>query len=257
MRAAGQLVAEAHQRVSEMLEPGIPTRAIDAVVARLFASHGAIPLFKGVPGSVPYPSVTCISVNEQVVHGIPGDRELQEGDIVSVDTGCRLNGWCADAAWTYSVGQIDELKQRLLQVGKSTLALAICEMGRRRNWIEVAELMELEVRQAGFEPVEEFVGHGIGREMHEDPQVVNCVNEQTRRADFSLRPGLVLAIEPMVNAGSRHVRVQDDGWTVVTADGQPSVHFEHTVALTDGGPEILTEGVGKNSMRSGPIDDGS
>ncbi len=246
MRAAGRLVAEAHRRVSEMLEPGIPTQAIDAVVGRLFASRGAIPLFKGVAGSVPFPAVTCISVNEQVVHGIPGNRKLQEGDIVSVDTGCRLNGWCADAAWTYSVGRIDKLKQQLLNVGKSTLALAIREMGHRKSWIDVAELMEQAVKRAGFELVEEFVGHGIGREMHEDPQVVNCVNEQARRSDFSLRPGLVLAIEPMVNAGSRHVRVQNDGWTVVTADGQPSVHFEHTVVLTESGPEMLTEGVGEN-----------
>jgi methionyl aminopeptidase len=240
MRAAGRLVARAHGLIRAMVEPGVTTGQLDAVVERLFAEHGATPLFKGVPGKVPFPAVCCISVNEQVVHGIPGLRRLEKGDIVKVDTGCRLNGWCGDAAWTYAVGEIDPLKKRLMQIGEENLYLAIRETGRARRWSEVATAMERHVRQAGFTVVEQFVGHGIGREMHEDPQVPNFVSQQLKRHDFRLEPGLVLAIEPMVNAGSKNVRVLRDHWTVETKDKKPSVHFEHTVAITESGPDILT-----------------
>jgi methionyl aminopeptidase len=244
MRPAGALVAEAHARVREMLTPGVTTRELDRAVEALFEERGAAPLFKGVPGKVPYPAVTCISTNEQVVHGIPGEYALREGDIVSFDTGCRLNGWCGDAAWTYPVGRTDEEKQRLLDVGAGTLRCAIASLAECRKWSQVASRMERFVRDAGFSVVEEFVGHGIGREMHEDPQVPNFVGRNIRQHDFPLQPGLVLAIEPMVNAGSKNVRILSDHWTIVTEDGRPSVHFEHTVALTEKGPIVLTEGVG-------------
>lgn len=244
MRDAGRLVAEAHRLVRGLVRPGITTGEIDAAVERLFAERGASPLFKGVPNAMPgkarFPAVCCISVNEQVVHGIPGDRVLVEGDIVKVDTGCRLNGWCGDSAWSYAVGEIDEVKRKLMEVGEENLMLAIRECGIRKRWSEVAELMERHVRQAGFSVVEQFVGHGIGREMHEDPQVPNFVSSQLKRHDFRLEPGLVLAIEPMVNAGTKNVRVMKDHWTVETKDHKPSVHFEHTVAITTNGPEILT-----------------
>jgi methionyl aminopeptidase len=227
-----------------MIEPGVTTAEIDRAVEQLFAEHGATPLFKGVPnptrGKAAFPSVCCISVNEQVVHGIPGDRPLVAGDLVKVDTGCRLNGWCGDSAWSYAVGEVDEVKQRLLEVGEANLMLAIAESGRCRRWSEVAAAMEEHVHAAGFSVVEQFVGHGIGREMHEDPQVPNFVSGQLKRQDFRLEPGLVLAIEPMVNAGSKSVRVLPDHWTVETKDRKPSVHFEHTVAITSNGPEILT-----------------
>lgn len=245
MRQAGRLVARAHQLVRQSLEPGLTTREVDAVVERLFEEHNATPLFKGVPGEVPFPAVTCISVNQQVVHGIPSDRKLQQGDIVSVDTGCRLNGWCGDAAWTYPVGEVDPLKRRLLQVGEKTLNVAIRELPRRALWSQVAGMMEKTVKQAGFAVVEEFVGHGIGQEMHEDPQVPNFIGKKLREHDFRLEPGLVLAIEPMVNAGTKRVKILSDHWTVETADGKPSVHFEHTIALTSDGAEVLTEGVGR------------
>lgn len=244
MREAGRLVALAHQLVREMLEPGVKTREIDAAVEQHFARHHATPLFKGVAGPIPFPAVTCISINEQVVHGIPGERELCEGDIVSVDTGCRLNGWCADAAWTYPVGVVSPLIQRLLDAGESTLSVAVEEVGRQQVWSQVARLMVNQVRQSGFSFVEDFVGHGIGREMHEDPQVPNYTSPETREHDFRLQPGLVLAIEPMLNAGSGEVCIVEDYWTVETLDQQPSVHFEHTVALTDDGPLVVTEGVG-------------
>jgi methionyl aminopeptidase len=240
MREAGRLVARAHQLVREMVEPGVTTGEIDEVVEKLFAEHDATPLFKGVPGKVPFPSVCCISVNEQVVHGIPGSRKLVAGDIVKVDTGCRLNGWCGDSAWTYAVGEIDPLKRKLMKIGEENLFVAIRELGRCRRWSQVAELMEKHVRQAGFSVVEQFVGHGIGREMHEDPQVPNFVSDQLKKYDFRIEPGLTLAIEPMVNAGTKQVRVLNDHWTVETKDRKPSVHFEHTVAITPEGPAILT-----------------
>ena len=244
MQQAGRLVADAHQVIAEMIEPGISTRELDSAVERLFEENNATPLFKGYPGEVPFPAVTCISVDEQVVHGIPGERRLREGEIVSVDTGCRLNGWCGDAAWTYPVGKIDPLKQRLLEVGESVLEVAIREIGRQKWWSDVAEIMVRHAENAGFSVVEEFVGHGIGCEMHEDPQVPNYVSEELRKHDFRLEPGLVVAIEPMINAGTKEVGLLQDHWTVQTVDGRPSVHFEHTVALTADGPLVLTEGVG-------------
>jgi methionyl aminopeptidase len=242
MRSAGRVVAEAHRLVRTLIAPGITTAEIDLAVERLFEQRGAQPLFKGVPGKVPFPAVCCISVNEEVVHGIPGNRALQAGDIVKVDTGCRLDGWCGDSAWTYAVGEVSEECRELMRVGQENLELAIREMGRSERWSQVAEKMESHVRDSGFSVVEQFVGHGIGREMHEDPQVPNFVSKQLLRQDFRLVPGLVLAIEPMVNAGGKTVRILSDHWTVETRDKRPSVHFEHTVAITDQGPSILTDG---------------
>ncbi|MBI2826799.1 MAG: type I methionyl aminopeptidase [Planctomycetia bacterium] len=243
MRKAGLVVWEAHQVAASMVRPGVTTGEIDAAVAKLFQDKGAVPLFLGVPGVVPFPAVTCISINEEVVHGIPGARRLLEGDVVSVDTGCRLDGWCGDSAITHPVGQVEPRVMRLLAVTKGVLDLAIELMGKRRRWSEVASEMESYVREAGFSVVESFVGHGIGREMHEDPQVPNFVSKQLRRnGDFELRPGLVIAIEPMVNMGTKRVKGMPDHWTQVTQDGLPSAHFEHTVAITESGPVALTAG---------------
>ncbi len=244
MQRAGQIVAEAHQVARKMIRPGVSTKEIDAAVEELFARRHAVPLFKGVPGRVPFPAVTCISVNDEVVHGIPGDRVLQEGDIVSLDTGCRLGGWCGDAAWTYPVGEVDDEKQRLMASGQRVLELAIRELGRCKTWSQVAGQMVAAVAEDGFSMVEDLVGHGIGRDMHEDPQVPNYVSRGLRRFDFEIQPGLVVAIEPMVNAGGKQVRLLADHWTIAAVDGRPSVHFEHTVAVTESGPQILTEGVG-------------
>ncbi|HEX6985473.1 MAG TPA: M24 family metallopeptidase, partial [Planctomycetaceae bacterium] len=168
-----------------------------------------------------------------------------EGDIVSVDTGVRYRGWCGDAAWTYPVGKVDASRQALLEAGEAVLKLAIAEFGRRRYWSEVAAEMEAFAFERGYGVVRDFVGHAIGREMHEDPQVPNFVGDDMDEQDFPLSPGLVLAIEPMLNGGDDEVRVLPDGWTVVTEDGEPSVHFEHTVALTADGPVVLTAGVGE------------
>jgi methionyl aminopeptidase len=240
MREAGRLVARAHQIVRGMIGPGVTTGALDAAVEELFETEGAVSLFKGYPGRVPFPAVCCISVNEQIVHGIPGDRKLEPGDLVKVDTGCRLNGWCGDSAWSYAVGEIDAVKTKLMRVGEENLMLAIEALKTATRWSQVAEQMQKAVRAAGFSVVEQFVGHGIGRKMHEDPQVPNYVSPQLMKQDFRIEPGLVLAIEPMVNAGTKDVRILKDHWTVETKDRKPSVHFEHTVAITEAGPVVLT-----------------
>ena len=243
MRKAGLLVWQAHEVAASRVRPGVTSGEIDAAVERFFAENEAVPLFKGVPGHVPFPAVTCISINEEVVHGIPGNRKLAEGDIVSIDTGCKVDGWCADAAVTVSVGRIDPEKQRLLDVTRRVLELAIELMGTSSRWSEVAAEMEAYVKDNKFSVVEAFVGHGIGRQMHEDPQVPNFYSNQLRRSgDFRLVPGLVIAIEPMVNMGTKRVQTRTDHWTQSTADGRPSAHFEHTVAITESGPFVLTSG---------------
>ncbi|HVA46608.1 MAG TPA: type I methionyl aminopeptidase [Pirellulales bacterium] len=243
MRRAGLLVWQAHQAAGALVKPGATTAEIDLAIERHFAEHNAVPLFKGVQGTVPFPAVTCISINEEVVHGIPGPRRLVEGDVVSIDTGCKLDGWCGDAAVTRAVGQVRPEMRRLLDVTKGTLDLAIDLMKVKTRWSQVAAEMELYVRDAGFYVVETFVGHGIGREMHEEPQVPNFCSKQFRKSgDFDLRPGLVIAIEPMVNMGTGKVKGMPDHWTQVTKDGKPSAHFEHTVAMTKEGPVKLTAG---------------
>jgi methionyl aminopeptidase len=252
MRKAGLLIWQAHQIAADMVRPGATTAEIDARVEAFFHEHGAVPLFKNYPnqqkGKRPFPGVTCMSFNEEVVHGIPGPRVLRDGDILSVDTGCKLNGWCADAAVTHRVGSVSPVVQKLLDVTRGVLRLAIELMGKKSNWGEVAGEMAAYVEQAGFSTVEEFVGHGIGHDMHEEPQVPNYVSPQIkkRQGNFPLRPGLVIAVEPMVNIGSKKVRLLSDDWTMVTRDGKPSAHFEHTIAITASGPRVLT---------AAPVDD--
>jgi methionyl aminopeptidase len=241
MREAGKLVARALVICREMARPGVRTLEIDQAVEAFYAHHGAQPLFKGYPGQkVPFPAVTCISLNEQVVHGIPGPRVIRDGDLVKIDTACKLNGWCADAAITLIVGEVRPEWRRLVQVGWETLELARVEMGRRRMWSEVAQAMQRHVEKAGFSVVTQYVGHGIGRTMHENPQVPNFFNHETKKANFKLEEGLTLAIEPMVNMGRADTRVLSDHWTVVTRDGMPSVHVEHTFALTREGVAVIT-----------------
>ena len=241
MRRAGLVVWQAHQAIKERIAPGVTTAELDAAVDDVFQRFDAIPLFKGVPGRVPFPSATCVSVNEEVVHGIPGSRKLREGDIVSVDTGCKVNGWCGDAARTHAVGRVAPTIEKLLQVTRGVFELAVERMPVEETWRPIAHQMEQYVRNAGFSVVEQFVGHGIGREMHEEPQVPNFDSPALKRKDFRLRPGLVLAIEPMVNIGTKKVVCRSDHWTQATADGQPSAHYENTVALTTDGARILTE----------------
>jgi methionyl aminopeptidase len=241
MREAGKVVAAALRITRELAKPGVRTIDIDKTVEEHYKRHNALPLFKGYAGpKVPFPAVTCLSVNEQVVHGIPGPRVLKDGDLLKIDTACKLNGWCADAAVTLPVGEVRPEWQRLVKVAWETLGVAIEEMPRRRWWSEVALKMQQHVERAGYSVVTQYVGHGIGRIMHEAPQVANFVNHEVRKHDFRLEPGLVLAVEPMVNMGRGDVDVLRDHWTVVTRDRMPSAHVEHTLALTANGVEIIT-----------------
>jgi methionyl aminopeptidase len=244
MRDAGRVVAQALNRVKTMAVPGATTADLDAAVAAIFREHGATPLFRGVPSTVKgkpaFPAVICASLNEQVVHGIPNRRPLREGDVLSIDTGCKLNGWCGDSAVTLAIGKVHPELERLLEVTQQTLDLAIRAMSRCKYWSEVASLMEQYVKSQRLYVVEKFVGHGIGQDMHEEPQVPNFVSRALRQRDIRLEPGLVLAVEPMVALGTKDVRMLSDGWTIETKDGRASAHFEHTVAMTVDGARVLT-----------------
>ena len=242
MRKAGLLVWSAHHLISEIVCAGMTTKELDAEVDKFFASNRAFPCFKGVPGRrFPYPAATCVSINEQVVHAIPSDRKIAEGDIVSVDTGCKIDGWCGDAADTYMVGTVDAESKKLVDTTRAALMLAIEKLRTAKMWSEVAGQMERCVKKNGFSVVEVFVGHGIGRQMHEEPQVPNYVyNSFLRYGDFKIRPGVVIAIEPMVNVGTKRVREGHDGWEITTADGKRSAHIEHSVGILSTGPIILT-----------------
>ncbi len=245
MRAAGLIVWEAHQAAARALRPGVTTAQLNQVYQDTFAHYGAEPLFLnygGVPNvRPPFPAETCISINEEVVHGIPGPRMIQEGDIVSLDTGCRLEGWCGDAAVTHRVGTISAEASKLLDVTNRVLDLAIELMSQKSMWSDISREMETFVKDAGFSVVEDMVGHAIGKELHESPQVPNYFSQEWRdEEDFDLRPGVVIAIEPMVNAGVNQLVTLDDGWTIITQDRKPSAHFEHTVAVTKDGPIRLT-----------------
>lgn len=245
MRQAGICVWQAHQLVAQVVAPGVTTAEIDAVIAEHFRLCQAEPLFKNYPhqneGRPPFPAATCTSINDEVVHGIPNHRQLVEGDIVSVDTGCRLNGWCGDSAVTYAAGQISAGAQRLLDVTKATLDMAFELMHTKTRWSQVAREMAQYVRDHGFSVVECFVGHGIGRQMHEEPQVPNFLSRALRGSgDFHIEEGLVIAVEPMVNMGTKRVKMLRDHWTQSTLDRKFSAHFEHTIAVTRDGPQLLT-----------------
>ena len=253
MRAAGLIVWQAHQAGAKLIKPGITTAEIDSAYVKMFEHYDAEPLFLGYEAGdhPPFPAVTCISVNEEVVHGIPNRRKLKEGDIVSVDTGCRISNWCGDAAVTHAVGKISARDKKLLKVTNETLNLAIRLMGEKTMWSEVAKEMEDYVYDNGFSVVEDMCGHGIGQNLHEAPQVPNYFNDDPED-DFDLKPGVVLAIEPMVNAGVNDLIMLDDGWTVITADKKPSAHFEHTIAITKDGPVRLTGAPDDEELKSMP-----
>lgn len=245
MRRAGQVACGVLARMREAAVVGVTTGELDAIARDEMLKAGAVsgsrnyPTYKEGKG---FPGYTCVSVNEEIVHGIPGKRALRPGDVVSLDVALSLNGYCADTCATVAIGEPPLLARRLLDVTRSTLSLAIENIKPGRKWSEVARLVQRTVEQAGFAVVREFVGHGIGRQMHEDPKVPNFVTGEGLRGDFELRPGMTLAVEPMVVAGKREVRPLKDKWTMVTADGKPAAHFEHTVAVTETGVDVLTDG---------------
>lgn len=242
MRKAGLLVYQILQRMRELVQPGVSTLDLEVEAERLMKDAGARPAFKGyyVPAAGGrYPFVLCTSVNEEVVHGMPSaKRILKEGDIISIDTGVAMDGYFGDSAITVPVGQVSEEVKRLLAVTEESLELAISQMKAGNRLFDVCGAVERHVTQNGFSVVREFVGHGIGASLHEEPQVPNYVDR--RNENPRLKEGMVLAIEPMVNAGRPETKVLGDRWTAVTCDGSYAAHFEHTVAVTSNGPWVLT-----------------
>jgi methionyl aminopeptidase len=234
MRKAGRIVAEALDLLSENIKPGVTTLALDRLAADYFRRQNARSAFLGYQG---FPAHICVSIDNEVVHGIPRNRKLEEGQIVSLDVGATIDGYYGDAARSYGVGEISDEAQKLLEITEQALHRGIeqCKVGKRLGDLSAA--IQSFVEAEGFSVVRDLVGHGIGRKMHEDPQVPNYGEPDT---GMELNEGLVLAIEPMINAGGYEIRILSDGWTIVTADDSNSAHFEHTVAITADGPQILT-----------------
>lgn len=244
LRKAGSVVASALSKIEEVAKPGISTGELDDLATEIATSAGGATLFKGVTSPYarqPFPGAICASVNEQVVHGIPSKTvKLNNGDILSVDFGVKLDGYCGDSAITVAIGEISTEKRRLIDTTRRMLDIAIetCRPGIK--WSEVAGSMESCAKSEGFSVVTDFVGHGIGTEMHEDPKLPNFVSGELLRNDILLKEGMILAVEPMVNMGGKGVKVLRDGWTVVTRDGKCSAHWEHTIAIVKSGCEVMT-----------------
>ena len=234
MRRACQVAARALRDVCAAVRPGVTTRELDKIAEDRIRAQGGVPSFLGYRG---YPASVCVSVNDEVVHGIPGRRALREGQIVSLDIGAEVEGFHGDLAVTVPVGEVDDARRRLLAVTADALEVGIAAVRPGARLGDVGAAIQRHVESAGFSVVRDFAGHGVGRRLHEQPEVPNFGR---RGAGALLRPGMTLAIEPMVNMGGSGVVVEQDGWTVRTADGQPSAHFEHTVAVTDAGADVLT-----------------
>ncbi|AJI22147.1 type I methionyl aminopeptidase [Priestia megaterium] len=234
MREAGRIVALTHQELKKHIAPGITTIELDAIAENFIRQHDAIPSFKGYNG---FRGSVCASVNEELVHGIPGERKLNEGDIISLDIGAKFGGYHGDSAWTYGVGKISLENQELLNVTEQSLYKGLAEAKPGERLSNISHAIQQYAESRNFSIVREYVGHGVGKDLHEDPQVPHYgpPNKGPR-----LRPGMVLAVEPMVNAGMRYVKTLPDNWTVVTVDGKMCAHFEHTIAITETGYEILT-----------------
>ncbi|GJM71475.1 methionine aminopeptidase [Paenibacillus macerans] len=235
MREAGRIVAETHRLMAQSIEPGITTGELDQIADKFIRSQGAVPSFKGYNG---FPYSICASVNEELVHGFPGKRKLNEGDIISLDIGAEYRGYHGDSAWTYPVGEISTEAKRLLEVTEGSLYAGLALVKPDVRLFTISHAIQQHIEAAGFSVVREYVGHGIGSKLHEEPQIPNYgMPDRGPR----LKPGMVLAIEPMVNMGKRYVKTLDDNWTVVTVDGSLCAHFEHTVAVTPDGMEIFTK----------------
>jgi methionyl aminopeptidase len=235
MRQASRIVAEVLEELRQACKAGVLTRELDKIAEEKTVRHGAQPAFKGYRG---YPGALCASINQQVVHGIPGDTELKDGDIVGLDFGVLYEGYFGDGAITVPIGKISPETQKLLKITEECLYLGIEQMIPNNHLSDLSRAIQTHAESHNFSLVKEFGGHGIGKNLHEDPMVLNYV---TNGRGIKFREGLVLAVEPMVNMGIDHVQILSDGWTVVTMDGRPSAHFEHTVAITQNGPEILTK----------------
>lgn len=237
MRQAGRIVATILKILSEQVKPGMKTKELDIIAGRELERLGAIPSFKGYRG---FPANLCVSVNDEIVHGIPGERVLNEGDIVSLDFGAIYEGFQGDAAVTVPVGEVNPAAERLIEATKGSLEAGIAAACPGATLGDVSAAIQNYAESRGYSLVREYTGHGIGRDMHEDPQIPNFGSPGTGPA---LKKGMTLALEPMLNAGDWHTRLADDHWTVLTSDGSLSAHFEHTIAINDTEPEVLTRGV--------------
>jgi methionyl aminopeptidase len=238
MRQAGRVNAQALQAVQELIHPGVSTAELDAAAEEVIRKHGGTPIFKGYPGPYPYPATINASINNELVHGIPSPkRKLKEGDIISVDCGTLLNGFVGDSAFTVGVGEISPEAQRLLEVTEQSLYEGIDKMRPGNRVGDISFAIQRYVESQGYQVTREYTGHGVGRDMHEGPQVPNY---GTPGRGMQLRPGITIALEPMVLMGSPHTSVLPDKWTVVSADGALTAHFEHSIAVTEGEPLILT-----------------
>lgn len=235
MREAGRIVAVTHQELVKAIQPDITTKELDAIAEKVIRKHGATPSFKGYGG---FPGSICASVNEELVHGIPGNRKLQHGDIISIDVGAYYKGYHGDSAWTYAIGTISEEDKQLMQVTEESLYQGLEQAKPGARLSDISHAIQLYVEKYNFSIVREYVGHGIGTDLHESPQIPNF-----GAPGFGprLKPGMVLAIEPMVNAGTRYVKTLEDQWTVVTQDKKRCAHYEHTIAITEAGYEIFTK----------------
>lgn len=244
MRRAGRIVRRVLDRMGEMLAPGVTTEELDAEARRICAAAGGTCLFNGVPGrggAGPFPGNICASINEEVVHGIPSSRAVRAGDVIGIDFGVKLDGWCGDAAETFIVGEVAPRVARLVSVTRNALAMVVEMIRPKQKWSVVAGAMQSYIESEGFAIVREFVGHGIGSEMWEEPKVPNFVSPELVTRDIELREGMTFAVEPMVNLGSAAVEYAPDGWTVRTRDRLPSAHFEHTLAVSADGVDVLTQ----------------
>lgn len=241
MRRSGEILYETLQLIKKNTVPGVTTKELDRIAEEHIIKKNAIPSFKGfdpgIPGVPPFPASICASVNEEVVHGIPSLNRLKDGDIISIDVGVYLNGYHADAARTFAVGKISENAQALIDVTRESFFEGFNQMVIGNHIIDIASAIQKHAESNGFSVVRDFVGHGIGKDMHEAPEIPNYV---TRRRGVRLEKGMTIAVEPMINAGNYSVKLLDNKWTVVTADGSLSAHYENTVAITDNGPLILT-----------------
>jgi methionyl aminopeptidase len=237
MREAGRVNALALVAVRDLIRPGVTTADLDAAAAEVIHKHGGKPVFKGYPGPYPYPATICASVNEELVHGIPGKRKLKQGDILSVDCGTLLEGFVGDSAITFGVGELSPVAQKLLEVTEKSLYIGIEKMRSGNRTGDISAAIQQYVESQGFHVTREYTGHGVGRKMHEGPQVPNY---GVAGRGVLLRPGMTIALEPMVLVGTPRTRVLGDQWTVASADGSLTAHFEHSVAVTDNDPLILT-----------------
>jgi methionyl aminopeptidase len=235
MRKAGRIVAETHRLLAKSIQPGITTKELDQIAEDYIHSQGAIPSFKGYNG---FPGSICASVNDELVHGIPGHRKLNEGDIISIDIGAQYQGYHGDSAWTYPVGKVSDTALKLLEVTEKSLYAGLELAKPDVRLFTISHAIQKCIEDEGFSVVREYVGHGIGADLHEEPQIPNYGHPERGPR---LRQGMVLAIEPMVNVGERFVKTLEDNWTVVTVDGSLCSHFEHTIAITADGFEILTK----------------